>query len=186
MAPALPIAPGLRFALVRRSVEGLLALAGVLAGGAADPQDGALAVSVRVALADPAPRVGSPLLLHITLQNRLSAALHWSTYSLAPTPWNGETLNVNLVESHRAGWDAGLFVAPPRIEPPRPIAGPSSHAVPPGGNLTVTVDLQKWNVVEGWRAGDYRVVLELRNVGVGDGRVRLAVASETLAFTIAP
>jgi hypothetical protein len=74
----------------------------------------------------------------------------------------------------------------PRIEPPRGIAGPSSHAVPPGGDLALTIDLQKWRVVDGWRAGDYRVALELRNVGVGDGRVRLAVASEALAFTMAP
>ena len=50
----------------------------------------------------------------------------------------------------------------------------------------LTVDLQKWRVAEGWRTGDYRVVVELRNVEVGDGRVRLAVASEALAFTIAP
>jgi hypothetical protein len=35
-------------------------------------------------------------------------------------------------------------------------------------------------------AVDYRVVLELRTVGAGGGRVRLAVASEALAFTIAP
>jgi hypothetical protein len=35
-------------------------------------------------------------------------------------------------------------------------------------------------------AVDYRVVLELRTVGVGNGRVRLTVASEALAFSIAP
>ena len=52
--------------------------------------------------------------------------------------------------------------------------------------MVTTVDLGKWRVGEGWRAGDYRVVLELRNVRVGDGRVRLAVSSETLVFTIAP
>jgi hypothetical protein len=178
--------PGRRLALVRRSVAGLLALAGVLAGGTARPQDRGVPVYVRVVLVDSTPRVGTPLRRRITLQNRLSLALHWSTYSLAPNPGNGETLNVNLLESHRVGTDAGLFVAAPRIEPPRPIARPSSHTVPPGGDLAVTVDLQKWRIVEGWRAGDYRVVLELLNVGVDNGRVRLAVASETLAFTIAP
>jgi len=52
-------------------------------------------------------------LVRITLQNGLPAALHWSTYGLAPTPWNGETLNVNLLESHRGDVGASLFVAAP-------------------------------------------------------------------------
>lgn len=43
--------------------------------------------------------------------------------------WNGEALNVNLLKSHRAGPTADLFVEAPRIEPPRGIAGPSSHTV---------------------------------------------------------
>ena len=164
----------------------LLALGGALLAGPANAEDGTVPVHLRVALVDPSPRMGSPLLVRVTLENGLAVALHWSTYSLTPTPWNGEALNVNLIESHRGGAGASLFLAAPRIDPPRVVAGPSSHEVPPGGELVTTVDLGKWRVGEGWRAGDYRVVLELRNVSVGDGRVRLAVSSETLVFTIAP
>jgi len=39
--------------------------------------------------------------------------------------------------------------------------------------------------VGGGQAGDYRVVLELQ-VGVGDGRVGLDIASEALVFTVTP
>jgi hypothetical protein len=60
---------------------------------------------------------------------QLLVPLHRSSYSLTPTPWNGEALNVNLLKSHRAGPTADLFVEAPRIEPPRGIAGPSSHTV---------------------------------------------------------
>lgn len=172
--------------LRRLSTAGLLLLWGLLGAGAAHAQEGAVPVHTRVALIDPSPRVGSPIRVRVTLQNRLPEALHWSTYSLAPNPWNGETLNVNLLEIHRARTTGSLFLAPPRIDPPRGIAGPSSHTVPPGSDLAVTVELQKWRIVEGWRAGDYRAVLELGNVSVGDGRVRLAIASDPLAFTIAP
>jgi hypothetical protein len=44
-------------------------------------------------------------------------------------------MNVYLLESHRADASASVFVATPRIEPPRVIPGPSSHAIPPRGDV---------------------------------------------------
>src|SRR5215468_6858475 len=44
---------------------------------------------------------GGPLLLRVTISNGLSQDIRFQTLSLSPNDWNGETVNISLVDIYR-------------------------------------------------------------------------------------
>jgi len=46
-------------------------------------------------------KTGKPLPMSVTLMNGLSKTIRFSTFATEPNEWNGETLNVSLVDVYR-------------------------------------------------------------------------------------
>ena len=130
-------------------------------------------------------RSGNPLLLRITISNGLPRMIRFSTFSLTPNSWNGETTDISLVDIYREPRSMGLFYARPKIgdDGPRFIAGMSSYQIKPGQSLSVLVDISKWQIVDGWKAGKYRITVRADNLDI-DAYTRASVMSDPVEIEI--
>ena len=112
-----------------------------------------------------------PLLLRISILNGLSKDIRFSTFSLTPNSWNGEATNISLVDIYRdVPQPMNRFYARPKIGPgaPRMIAGMSSYVIKPTESLSIVVDMSKWLIVDGWRAGKYKITVRADNIYLDD------------------
>ncbi|MFZ5831556.1 MAG: hypothetical protein ACOY3P_15840, partial [Planctomycetota bacterium] len=100
---------------------------------------------------------GDPIPLTVTIGNGLKGPIRYSTFGLEPSDWNGETINLTLVDIYRDGKPKGLFRARPRVDVPDTISGMASYPIEAGEKLTVGTDARKWTIERGWRPGKYRV-----------------------------
>jgi hypothetical protein len=124
------------------------------------------------------------LLLRISITNGLSKDIHFSTFSLTPNSWNGETTNISLVDIYRAPQEMGRFYARPKIgQGPTNIAGMSSHTIKPTESLSVVVDMSKWQIVDGWIPGRYKITVRADNISL-DEYTRASVMSDPVDFVI--
>ena len=127
-----------------------------------------------------------PLLLRISILNGLPKDIHFSTFSLTPNSWNGEATNISLVDIYRdAPQPMNRFYARPKIGPgaPRIIAGMSSYVIKPTESLSVVVDMSKWQIVDGWRAGKYKITVRADNIYLDD-YTRASVMSDPFEVVI--
>ncbi len=130
-------------------------------------------------------RSGTPLLLRITISNGLARVIRFSTFSLTPNSWNGETTDISLVDIYREPRSMGLFYARPKIgdDAPRFIAGMSSYQIKPGQSLSALVDISKWQIVDGWKAGKYRITVRADNIDI-DAYTKASVMSDPIEIEI--
>lgn len=111
------------------------------------------------------------------------------TFSLSPNDWNGETINISLVDIYRdtpppTGLPAGLFYARPKLgEVPKYIAGESSYAIKPHESLSVLIDVSKWQIREGWKPGKYKTTVRVDNIYV-DQYTTASVMSDSVEIEI--
>lgn len=126
-----------------------------------------------------------PLLLRISILNGLSKDIRLSTFSLTPNSWNGEVTNISLVDIYRdVPQPRNRFIARPKIgQGPREIAGMSSHAIKPTESLSVVVDISKWQIVDGWIPGKYKVTVRADNIDL-DSYTRASVMSDPVLVII--
>jgi hypothetical protein len=130
-------------------------------------------------------RSGKPLLLRITISNGLPGVIRFSTFSLTPKSWNGETTDISLVDIYREPRSMGLFYARPKIgdDAPRFVAGMSGYQIKPGQSLSVLVDISKWQIVDGWKAGKYRITVRADNIDI-DAYTKASVMSDPIEIEI--
>ncbi len=130
-------------------------------------------------------RSGKPLLLRITISNGLPQEIRFATFSLTPNSWNGETTDISLLDIYREPRSMGLFYARPKIgdDAPRFIAGISSYQIRPGQSLSVLVDISKWQIVDGWKAGRYRITVRVDNIDI-DSYTKASVMSDPIEIEI--
>ncbi|MDX6290396.1 MAG: hypothetical protein QOH42_2195 [Blastocatellia bacterium] len=130
-------------------------------------------------------RSGKPLLLRITISNGLPREIRFSTFSLTPNSWNGEATDITLLDIYREPRSMSLFYARPKIgdDAPRFIAGMSSHQIKPGQSLSILVDISKWQIVDGWKAGKYRITVRADNIDI-DAYTRASVLSDPVEIEI--
>ena len=130
-------------------------------------------------------RSGKPLLIRITISNGLTQEIRFATFSLIPNSWNGETTDISLVDIYREPRSMGLFYARPKIgeAAPRFIAGISSYQIRPGQSLSVLVDISKWQILDGWKAGRYRITVRVDNIDV-DAYTKASVMSDPIEIEI--
>ena len=111
------------------------------------------------------------------------------TFSLSPNDWNGETINISLVDIYRdtpppTGLPAGLFYARPKLgEVPKYISGESSYAIKPHESLSVLIDVSKWQIREGWKPGKYKTTVRVDNIYV-DQYTTASVMSDSVEIEI--
>jgi hypothetical protein len=127
---------------------------------------------------------GRPLLLRITISNGLPEEIRFSTFSLTPNPWNGETTNVSLVDIYRKPRSMSVFYARPKLgELPRFIEGMASYPIKPHESLSVLIDMSKWQIVDGWKPGKYRISVRVDNIDV-DQYAKVSVTSDPIDIEI--
>jgi hypothetical protein len=121
--------------------------------------------------------------LEITIANDLPGPIVYSTFSLKPNDWNGETISVSLVDICRGDNPRTLFLQKPKVVQPRQISGVGGHRIKTGEKLLVTTDARKWVIADGWIPGKYKVTVKA-NLQVDDGRCHLTIMSEPFEFEI--
>ncbi len=128
-------------------------------------------------------KVGDSIPLAITVSNGLSFSIEYSTFSLTPNDWNGETFNVSLVDIYRDGTLGNLYLARPEIKAPIPVQGTSRKEIEPGGKLVIITDAQKWKLCDGWLPGKYKVTVRVDSLKV-DKYSSLSVISDPFEFDV--
>ena len=159
---------------MKRFVVILMLLASVSVAGDKKP---VIPVSVHAQAELGLFRSGKPRPISVTLTNGLSETIRFSTFAVKPNDWNGETLNISLVDVYRDEQKKNLYLARPKLEVPVTISGPSALSVKPNGTLRIMIDISKWKIQGGWTKGEYRLVFRMENIAV-DEKVTLSVLSD--------
>jgi hypothetical protein len=123
-----------------------------------------------------------PIPLTVTITNGLPASIRHNTFRLEPTDWNGETVNISLVDIYREG-TANLYRSRPKVDVPLQISGMGSHEIKPGGTLTVKTDARKWQLRDGWLPGRYKVTIRVDHLTL-DRYSTLSVLSDPVEFRV--
>ena len=126
---------------------------------------------------------GKPIRLTVTVTNGLGGSIRFPTYRLGPTDWNGETVNVSLVDIYRDGQRRGLFLKRPAVRPPIKIAGMASYEIKPKQSLVVRTDARKWTLRDAWLPGRYKVTVRIDRLTL-DHYAVLSVTSDPFVFEI--
>jgi hypothetical protein len=126
-----------------------------------------------------------PLLLRITISNGLSQDIRFSTFALSPNEWNGEVVNISLVDIYRNDREPkNVFLARPKLgETPKYIAGIASYQIKSGESRSVVIDISKWQIHNGWTAGGYTITVRVENIQV-DHYTSASVMSEPTQIEI--
>ena len=128
-------------------------------------------------------RVGQPLLVEVEVFNGLDSEIGFLRFSLTPNDWNGEVLSVHVMDIYRDGQPPSMFIRRPEIRQPLSISGAGGERVPAKGRKRIQIDLSKWEIAGGWRAGKYRFKVALANIDV-DSFTTLRVASDPAEITV--
>ncbi len=158
---------------MKRLIAMLMLLASVSVAG----EKSVIPVSVQAQAELAVFKSGKPLPMSVTLTNGLSKTIRFSTFAVEPNEWNGETLNISLVDIYRNGQKHNLYLARPKLKVPVSISGSSAHSVKPGGTLRIMIDISKWKIQGDWTKGKYELVFRMDNIIVDD-KVTLSVLSD--------
>jgi hypothetical protein len=126
---------------------------------------------------------GGPIPLAVRIANGLEGDIEFHGYGVEPTEWNGETVNVRLVDIYRDGGEPNLYLKSPAVEPPLKIAAMSRTVIEPGRTLTVSTHARKWAIRGGWTPGRYRVTVRVDGLRIDDFTTA-NVLSEPFEFVI--
>lgn len=127
---------------------------------------------------------GESIPVSVVISNGLSDTIGFSSFSLTPNEWNGETINLSLVDITRNDGIQLLYLSRPSIKAPREISGVAGHRIEPGKELTVKTHLDKWKIVDGWIVGKYVATMRVERLTVDGNRCLLSVHSEPFEFEI--
>jgi hypothetical protein len=127
---------------------------------------------------------GEPIPLEVTIANYLSGTVDYHTFSLQPNDWNGETVNMTLVDIYRDGRPGGLFATRPKLVVDDKVSGLGRHPIVAGERLTFRVDARKWQISGGWIPGKYSVNVRVEGITTDEGRNRLSILSEPFEFEV--
>jgi len=151
----------------------LMLLAGVAVAG---DKEAVIPVHVKAQAELAVFKAGKPLPMSVTLMNGLSKTIRFSTFATEPNEWNGETLNVSLVDVYRDKKKRNLYFARPELKVPVTISGPGSRQIQPNGTLRIMIDISKWKIQGGWTKGEYELVFRMDRI-IADDKVTLSVLS---------
>ena len=169
---------------MRKSISTLVLLIAIFFPSLSANQQRQIPITVEAKPAYDALTSGKPLLLRITISNGLPEEIRFSTFSLMPNSWNGETTNVSLASIYRRPRSMSVFYARPMLgELPRFIAGMASYPIKPHESLSVLIDMSKWQIVDGWKAGKYSISVRVDNIDV-DQYTKASVTSDPVDIEI--
>jgi hypothetical protein len=128
-------------------------------------------------------RSGGPLPLRVTVSNGLREEIYFLTYTLTPTDWNAETVNLTLFDVYREGDSSRVDVHRPDVRVPMTIAGMGRKVIPARGSLSWVVDMAKWQAEGGWRPGRYKMLVRVGTIHV-DRFLTVWATSDTVRLEI--
>lgn len=157
-----------------------------LEGAKPAANDSVIPVTVTGKIESAVVKQGEPIPLSVTISNGLKGPIRYSTYSLKPNDWNGETVSLTLVDIYRDGKPPKLFLERPKVKPPLVISGMSSKRIKSGRSLTASTDARKWKITGGWVPGKYKINVRVQVTGttVDGNRCILSVHSDPFEFEI--
>ena len=126
---------------------------------------------------------GEPLPLKITITNELETEIGHETFSTKPSPWNGETMNITLLDVYRDADPMSVSGERPTVDVPRMVSGMRYYRIPPGQSLVINTDASKWRARGGWIRGRYLAKVRVDNIHV-DSYARASVLSDPFEFVI--
>ena len=128
-------------------------------------------------------KVNKPVPLTIAILNGFCSSIYFETFSLESNDWNGETLNIDLVDIYRDEKPVNLYYSRPEIRPPHDISGQSSKEIVAGETLYIHTNSCKWRLRDGWQPGQYKITLRVNNLKA-DKFCKLSVLSDPICFEI--
>ena len=146
-------------------------------------QERQIPVVVSVEVKPKIVKTGESIPLILTVSNGLSSSIYFSTFSLTPNDWNGETYHVSLVDIYRDDKADNLYLARPMIDVPITISGVGRREIKPGDNIKIQIDARKWKLRDDWLPGRYRVTVRIDNLKVDEYSV-LSVLTDPVEFEI--
>lgn len=129
-------------------------------------------------------RQGDPILLDVTIANYLSGTIEYHSFGLQPNDWNGETVNMTLVDIYRDGSPKGLFATRPKLDVDDKVTGVARHPILAAERLTSRIDARKWEIKGGWVPGKYSVNVRVEGITADQGRSRVSILSEPFEFEV--
>lgn len=165
---------------MKRLIAILMILAGVSVAG---DEESVIPVSVHAQAEVEVFEAGKPILMSVVLTNGLSKTIRFNTYATEPNEWNGETLNISLIDIYRNKEKRNLYSASPEIKVPLVISGSGSHPLDPNETLRITIDISKWKIQGGWTKGTYELAIRMDNIVVDD-KVNMSILSDPVEVTV--
>ena len=154
-----------------------------------NPKPPLINVTTEVILSKDPFKVGEPIDIILRIINGLKGPIFHQRFSLVPDKYNSETFNVGLTDIYRSDRPKGnLFLSRPVINIPvsSGISGPGISRIEPGKSLDVLIDLSKWTIKDGWKEGDYVVIVKIDNLilNMSDPLQELSISTLPFKFTV--
>ncbi|MHC4574693.1 MAG: leucine-rich repeat domain-containing protein [Planctomycetota bacterium] len=124
-----------------------------------------------------------PVPLTIAVLNGLTSSIYLSTFSLESNDWNGETLNIDLVDVYRDENPVNQYYARPEVKPPANISGPKVIEIEAGETQYIHTNARKWKLKDGWQPGRYKITLRVNKLKA-DKFCTLSVLSSPIKLEI--
>ncbi|HYW73287.1 MAG TPA: hypothetical protein VE961_19860 [Pyrinomonadaceae bacterium] len=140
-------------------------------------------ITVDLKPADDVLTTGKPLLFRVTISNNLPQEIRFSTFSLTPNSWNGETANLELPDIYRRPRTMAVFLARPKMTVPEFLEGAGSYVIKSHQSLALLVDISKWQIIDGWQAGKYSINVRVNNLEV-DRYAKVSITSDPIEFEV--
>ena len=131
----------------------------------------------------PVVKQGEPIPMRVFVFNNLPSAIYHHTFSRKSNEWNGETLNITLLDIYRNDQPTNLYYKSPDVNAPVDISGMSMLPIDPGEQILIETDARKWQLTDGWLPGRYKVTMRVDNLTV-DPYATLSVTSDPIEFEI--
>jgi hypothetical protein len=126
---------------------------------------------------------GEPILIDVEIKNGLKKEIRLTAWSFSPNDWNGETLCIELPDIYRLPKMVQIWRKRPSVTPPLSISGTGWYPIPAGKSKTKTIDVRKWEIVDGWIAGKYQLLFRADKIDV-DSHTWINVTSDPITIEI--
>jgi hypothetical protein len=131
----------------------------------------------------PVVQKAEPIPMRVFVFNNLRSSIYHETFSRKPNAWNGETVNITLVDIYRNDQPINLYYKRPNVNTPVDISGMARLPIEPGEQILIETDARKWQLRDGWLPGRYKVTMRVDNLTV-DKYTKLSIISDPIEFEI--
>jgi hypothetical protein len=126
---------------------------------------------------------GEPILIDVEIKNSLKKEIYIIGGSLSPNDWNAETLGIEIPDLYRLPKIFQIWRKRPTVAFPPAVSGVGQYTIPAGLSKTKTIDVRKWEIVDGWIAGKYQLLFRVDKIDV-DSHTWINVTGDPITIAI--